>query len=114
MTAMDLGNRTAPEHLPGAALSRDIAAGEHVEHEIDAFISRNENALEVTEALWQGRNALPSSPTRSGPTPPTILPVTSQRAALDRCQEGARGDFSPGDKVRAPFRDRLLPLASRL
>jgi hypothetical protein len=40
MTAMDLGNRTAPQHLPGATLSRDIAAGEHVEKEIDQFISR--------------------------------------------------------------------------
>jgi hypothetical protein len=40
MTAMDLGNRTGSEHLPGATLSRDIAAGEHVEKEIDQFISR--------------------------------------------------------------------------
>jgi hypothetical protein len=59
MTAMDLGNRTAPQHLPGATLSRDIAAGEHVEKEIDQFISRR-HAQRVSaegardeEAAWR-------------------------------------------------------------
>lgn len=38
---MNSGNRTGSEHLPGAALSHEIAAGEHVEMEIDQFISRS-------------------------------------------------------------------------
>jgi hypothetical protein len=37
---MPKGDRTGSEPLPGAALPRDIAAGEHVEKEIDQFISR--------------------------------------------------------------------------
>jgi hypothetical protein len=53
VTTTDFGNRTAPEHLPGAALPRDIAAGEHVEHEIDAFISRRHRDRVATEGERQ-------------------------------------------------------------
>ena len=40
MDAAPIGERTGPERLPGAALSRDISAGEQVEKELDGFISR--------------------------------------------------------------------------
>jgi len=40
LEAQPIGERTGREHLPGAALPRDIAAGEQVEKELDGFISR--------------------------------------------------------------------------
>jgi len=37
---MDSRNRTGSGYLPGTALPRDTAAGEHVEKEIDQFVGR--------------------------------------------------------------------------
>jgi hypothetical protein len=54
---MDLGNRTDSRHLPGTALSRDIARGESVEYEIDAFISKRHRDRVATEGERQAEES---------------------------------------------------------
>ena len=58
---MDLGNRAGLRHLPGAALSRDISAGEHVEKEIDQFISRRHRDRLATEGERQAEETWAAS-----------------------------------------------------
>jgi hypothetical protein len=57
LTAMGLSNRTGSEQLPGAALSREIAAGEHVQKEIDQFISRRHDQRLKAEGEREGEAA---------------------------------------------------------
>jgi hypothetical protein len=49
LAAEPISDWTGPEHLPGAALSRDIASGEKVEAELDQFISKRHRDRVTTE-----------------------------------------------------------------